>query len=218
MPSASFPRPAARAARGCDQPARRTTATAAAHAPRPGARVAGRVGGGKRKGRRVTERLRRSALVITASDGAAAGVREDTSGALVAPRLSDLGFAVERQVVPDDREAIEGALARRSRTARPDRDDGRDRAHAAGRDAAGDSCRHRLRRPGYRRGDARRRPGDHAARRPVAWHGRRPRPHPRHQPAGQPEGRDRIVRCHRAAAGARPRDARRTVRSRRLGP
>lgn len=53
---------------------------------------------------------RRSALVITASDGAAAGVREDISGARVAKRLAALGFVVERRVVADDRPAIEAAL------------------------------------------------------------------------------------------------------------
>jgi molybdenum cofactor synthesis domain-containing protein len=50
------------------------------------------------------------ALVITASDGAAAGVRPDASGPLVAERLARLGFAVERLVVPDDRSAIAAAL------------------------------------------------------------------------------------------------------------
>ena len=58
----------------------------------------------------MTEGAVRSALVITASDGAAAGVREDESGAGVAARLEGLGFAVERHVVPDDRAAIETAL------------------------------------------------------------------------------------------------------------
>ena len=53
---------------------------------------------------------RRSALVITASDGAAAGVREDASGARVGDRLIALGFVVERRVVADDRMAIEAAL------------------------------------------------------------------------------------------------------------
>jgi molybdenum cofactor synthesis domain-containing protein len=52
----------------------------------------------------------RSALVITASDGAAAGVRQDESGAKVGERLEALGFVVERRVVPDDRWAIQGAL------------------------------------------------------------------------------------------------------------
>jgi molybdopterin adenylyltransferase len=52
----------------------------------------------------------RRALVITASDGAAAGVREDTSGAGLAQRLESLGFAVEQQVVPDERSRLEAAL------------------------------------------------------------------------------------------------------------
>jgi molybdopterin adenylyltransferase len=52
----------------------------------------------------------RRALVITASDGAAAGVREDTSGAGLAQRLEALGFAVEQQVVPDDQARLEAAL------------------------------------------------------------------------------------------------------------
>lgn len=52
----------------------------------------------------------RSALVITASDGAAAGVRDDASGAGIATRLGGLGYAVEQVLVPDDRAAIEHAL------------------------------------------------------------------------------------------------------------
>jgi molybdopterin adenylyltransferase len=52
----------------------------------------------------------RTALVITASDGAAAGVRKDTSGAMVGERLEGLGFRVERSVVADDRRAIEVAI------------------------------------------------------------------------------------------------------------
>ncbi len=51
-----------------------------------------------------------SALVITASDAAAAGVRPDASGPLVAERLARLGFAVERGVVPDDRATIARAI------------------------------------------------------------------------------------------------------------
>lgn len=49
-------------------------------------------------------------MVITASDGVAAGVREDASGAGVEARLTALGYAVERHLVPDDRAAIEAAL------------------------------------------------------------------------------------------------------------
>jgi molybdopterin adenylyltransferase len=58
----------------------------------------------------VTEGAVRSALVITASDGAAAGVREDASGVDVAEQLGRLGYAVERLVIADDRAAIEDAL------------------------------------------------------------------------------------------------------------
>ena len=58
----------------------------------------------------MTADARRSALVITASDGAAAGVRQDESGALVARRLEELGFSVERLVIPDDQPTIEQAL------------------------------------------------------------------------------------------------------------
>jgi molybdenum cofactor synthesis domain-containing protein len=52
----------------------------------------------------------RSALVLTVSDRGAAGTRADTSGELLAARLVELGFAVERRLVPDDRETIAAAL------------------------------------------------------------------------------------------------------------
>jgi molybdenum cofactor synthesis domain-containing protein len=58
----------------------------------------------------VTGATGRSALVITASDGAAAGAREDVSGRRVGERLAAIGFRVERRVVPDDRAAIEAAI------------------------------------------------------------------------------------------------------------
>src|SRR6185369_13488112 len=58
----------------------------------------------------VAETLNRSALVITASDGAKAGIRQDTSGAQVQARLEALGFTVERGLVADDRRAIEVAI------------------------------------------------------------------------------------------------------------
>jgi molybdopterin adenylyltransferase len=58
----------------------------------------------------VSDAPTRSALVITASDGAAAGVREDSSGARVAERLEALGYTVERKVVADEEWAIEAAL------------------------------------------------------------------------------------------------------------
>jgi molybdenum cofactor synthesis domain-containing protein len=52
----------------------------------------------------------RTALVLTASDGASAGVREDASGDALEARLRALGFAVDRALVTDDRSAIEAAL------------------------------------------------------------------------------------------------------------
>jgi molybdenum cofactor synthesis domain-containing protein len=52
----------------------------------------------------------RSALVITTSDGAAAGVREDDTGERVGARLEALGFTVERVVIPDEQELIERTL------------------------------------------------------------------------------------------------------------
>jgi molybdopterin adenylyltransferase len=58
----------------------------------------------------AANRATRSALVLTASDGSAAGVREDESGSAVAERLAALGFRVERAVVPDDQLRIEASL------------------------------------------------------------------------------------------------------------
>jgi molybdenum cofactor synthesis domain-containing protein len=51
------------------------------------------------------------ALVLTVSDGVTAGTREDASGTALADRLKALGFEVERQVVPDELEAIAGAVS-----------------------------------------------------------------------------------------------------------
>ncbi len=51
-----------------------------------------------------------TALVITASDRSAAGERPDTSGELIASRLADLGFNVERTIVPDDAALIRRTL------------------------------------------------------------------------------------------------------------
>lgn len=48
----------------------------------------------------------RSALVLTVSDGVAAGTRDDESGTALAERLGTLGFRVERTVVADEVEAI----------------------------------------------------------------------------------------------------------------
>jgi len=52
----------------------------------------------------------RTALVITASDGAAAGVRLDTSGARVGSASPPSASDVERRVVADEQWAIEAAL------------------------------------------------------------------------------------------------------------
>jgi molybdopterin adenylyltransferase len=58
----------------------------------------------------------RRALVITASDGVTAGVREDTSGAALAARLEHLGFEVEQRVIPDERADLETALTAAARS------------------------------------------------------------------------------------------------------
>lgn len=50
------------------------------------------------------------ALVVTVSDGVAAGTRRDESGIALADRLAHDGFRVDRIAVADDRAAIERAL------------------------------------------------------------------------------------------------------------
>lgn len=52
----------------------------------------------------------RRAVVITASDGVDAGVRQDASGVGVGERLESLGFSVERAVLPDERQRLTSAL------------------------------------------------------------------------------------------------------------
>jgi len=51
-----------------------------------------------------------NAAVLTISDGVAAGEREDESGDALEELLRAEGFAVQREVVPDDRPAISRAL------------------------------------------------------------------------------------------------------------
>ena len=51
------------------------------------------------------------AVVLTVSDGVAAGVRDDVSGDALASRLGDLGWVVERVVVSDERDRIAAAIA-----------------------------------------------------------------------------------------------------------
>jgi molybdopterin adenylyltransferase len=50
------------------------------------------------------------AAVLTVSDGVAAGVRDDTSGDLLAELLTGEGYEVERRIVPDEREEISAAI------------------------------------------------------------------------------------------------------------
>jgi molybdopterin adenylyltransferase len=50
------------------------------------------------------------ALVLTISDGVAAGTRQDDAGAALAEALEGRGFAVDREAVPDERAEIEAAL------------------------------------------------------------------------------------------------------------
>jgi molybdenum cofactor biosynthesis protein B len=51
-----------------------------------------------------------TAVVVTVSDGASAGLRDDASGAAVAKRLAELGWSVDRVVVPDERGRIAAAI------------------------------------------------------------------------------------------------------------
>lgn len=50
------------------------------------------------------------AAVLTVSDGVSTGDRQDESGDLLAGLLAGDGYEVERRIVPDDREAIAGAI------------------------------------------------------------------------------------------------------------
>ncbi len=70
--------------------------------------------GGSARGS-VRGSVRGAALVLTVSDGVAAGTRDDESGRALAARLTELGFSVEQEVVPDDMDRIAGALSDASR-------------------------------------------------------------------------------------------------------
>lgn len=50
------------------------------------------------------------AAVLTVSDGVVAGTREDASGHLLGELLAAEGYEVSRRVVPDETEAIAGAI------------------------------------------------------------------------------------------------------------
>jgi molybdopterin adenylyltransferase len=58
------------------------------------------------------------AAVLTISDGVARGERDDESGDLLAGLLTEDGYEVARQVVPDERETIAAALHDLAREAR----------------------------------------------------------------------------------------------------
>ena len=53
----------------------------------------------------------RSAVVLTISDGVAAGTRQDESGAALAARLEELGYSVERATVADEMDEIATAIS-----------------------------------------------------------------------------------------------------------
>jgi molybdenum cofactor synthesis domain-containing protein len=55
-----------------------------------------------------------AALVLTISDGVAAGTRDDASGDALGARLTTLGYEIRREVVPDDAERIASALVEAS--------------------------------------------------------------------------------------------------------
>lgn len=57
------------------------------------------------------------AAVLTVSDGVAAGERDDLSGDALEELLAAEGWAVARRVVPDERDAIAGALRELAREA-----------------------------------------------------------------------------------------------------
>src|SRR5690349_17388221 len=58
------------------------------------------------------------ALVLTVSDGVDAGTRDDASGDALEMRLNQLGYEVERRVVPDEMDLIATTITDASRTCR----------------------------------------------------------------------------------------------------
>jgi molybdopterin adenylyltransferase len=58
------------------------------------------------------------AAVLTVSDGVARGEREDRSGDVLEELLAGEGYEVVRQVVPDDADAIGGAITELAESAR----------------------------------------------------------------------------------------------------
>lgn len=66
---------------------------------------------GHTRGGAQAPRAETRALVLTVSDGVAAGTREDASGLAVGHLLARLGYAVRRGTVPDEPEHIRAAVA-----------------------------------------------------------------------------------------------------------
>lgn len=52
-----------------------------------------------------------TAVVITASTRAAAGIYDDASGDLLATSLTEIGFTVSRVLLPDDKKQLEAAIS-----------------------------------------------------------------------------------------------------------
>jgi molybdenum cofactor synthesis domain-containing protein len=52
------------------------------------------------------------AFVLTVSDGVSSGHRDDASGRVLEERLRELGWDVDRSVVPDEEDAVADAVAR----------------------------------------------------------------------------------------------------------
>ena len=84
-----------------------------------------------------------NAAVLTISDGVHHGTREDRSGDTLAELLEADGFAVERRIVPDERDEIAGAIADLAGRSSLRVDNRRHRVHAARRHARGNAHRAR---------------------------------------------------------------------------
>ena len=102
--------------------------TAEPQARRPDA---GRIGEARGQAEPMTGPSDRIRARPHASATGAPPAREDASGAALAARLAELGYAVERRVVPDERWEIEEALVAGPRRAPPRRDHRRDGPDAA---------------------------------------------------------------------------------------
>ena len=79
-----------------------------------------------------------NAAVLTISDGVHHGTREDRSGDTLAELLEADGFAVERRIVPDERDEIAGGDRRSRRPKLGCVDNRRHRVLAARRHSRGD--------------------------------------------------------------------------------